>query len=570
MVKRKGSQSTASSVNPLADARKAKQSSIESDDPESKNKRKVEPLSKADLKAKELWHRKSGAGYHLFVEYYGGQPKGVVFDDIELKELEDQALTKSSNGAVKQQGKGMSRAAKRRKKKNVSSSGNESIQDGVLDSSAVTGHICSLENIISPKLQAALTDKPECKHISKMLSTMSVALPLTLRIRHPSFPSTNLKSTAMQAIDEMNEKYSNLVRPVAYDASKNTIYQAAPGSGVSKFSLGKMSPELKALIVKATASGIMARQELGSMLPVIALAGINQLKYGSKVLDMCASPGSKTLQALEIVASSPLQPPERKQGRIVANDVHPLRIDSLKDAIERSGVASTLTERIKYTNHDASKFPTPKSGSRFDCIIADVPCSGDGTIRKDPHILPGWIPSISNSLHELQFNILKRALKLLKLNGVVAYSTCSMNPIEDEAVVAAALSWGNRFETNSVELIDWPEDALPGFKRRSGINTWRVANYRFDDITSKDGAEDDDGVDIEGAPRLQWYNSHVEACRDNMPHSCPSLWSPQKEHTIDMKLEKCTRLLPQDNDTGGFFVALIRKNREVGIVKAAK
>jgi len=570
MVKRKGSQSTASSVNPLADARKAKQSSIESDDPESKNKRKVEPLSKADLKAKELWHRKSGAGYHLFVEYYGGQPKGVVFDDIELKELEDQALTKSSNGAVKQQGKGMSRAAKRRKKKNASSSGNESIQDGVLDSSAVTGHICSLENIISPKLQAALTDKPECKHISKMLSTMSVALPLTLRIRHPSFPSTTLKSTAMQAIDEMNEKYSNLVRPVAYDASKNTIYQAAPGSGVSKFSLGKMSPELKALIVKATASGIMARQELGSMLPVIALAGINQLKYGSKVLDMCASPGSKTLQALEIVASSPLQPPERKQGRIVANDVHPLRIDSLKDAIERSGVASTLTERIKYTNHDASKFPTPKSGSRFDCIIADVPCSGDGTIRKDPHILPGWIPSISNSLHELQFNILKRALKLLKLNGVVAYSTCSMNPIEDEAVVAAALSWGNRFESNSVELIDWPEDALPGFKRRSGINTWRVANYRFDDITSKDGAEDDDGVDIEGAPRLQWYNSHVEACRDNMPHSCPSLWSPQKEHTIDMKLEKCTRLLPQDNDTGGFFVALIRKNREVGIVKAAK
>ena len=564
MAKRKGSQSKPSSVNPLADARKVKQSSVDSDDPESK-KRKVEPLSKADLKAKELWHRKSGAGYHLFVEYYGGQPKGVVFDDSELKELEDQALSKSSsNGAVKQ-GKGMSRAALRRKKKN-SSSGKESAQDEALDS-VVTGNICSLDNTISPKLQAALMDKPECKHISKMLSTMSVALPLTLRIRHSSFLSKDLKSQAMQAIDKMNEKYSSLVRPVAYDASKNTIYQAAPGSKVSKFSLGKMSPELKELIVKATASGIMARQELGSMLPVIALAGINQLKYGSKVLDMCASPGSKTLQALEIVASSPIQPPERKQGRIVANDVHPLRIDSLKDAIDRSGVDSTLTRRIKYTNHDASKFPTPKSGSRFDCIIADVPCSGDGTIRKDPHILPGWIPSISNSLHELQFNILKRALKLLKLNGVVAYSTCSMNPIEDEAVVAAALAWGNRFESNSVELIDWPEDALPGFKRRSGINTWRVANYRFEDVTSKDGAEDDDGVDIEGAPRLQWYNSQEEACRDNMPHSCPSLWSPQTENTIDMKLEKCTRLLPQDNDTGGFFVALIRKNREVGITK---
>eukprot|EP00979_Chaetoceros_neogracilis_P001166 scaffold202_cov213-Chaetoceros_neogracile.AAC.10 len=459
----------------------------------------------------------------------------------------------------------MSRAAKRRKKKNPVM-GKEAIVD-TEDVVSVIENKRFLDNRISPKLQAALVDKPECKHISGMLSSMSIALPLTLRIRHPSFLSQDLKSKAKLIIDELNEKYSDLVCPVGYDASKNTIYQAAQGSGLSKFSLGKMSPELKALIVQATASGIIARQELGSMLPVIALAGIEQMQYGTKCLDMCASPGSKTLQALEIVASSPVQPPLKKQGRIVANDIHPLRLDSLKDAIERSSVSSSLTERIKYTNHDASKFPTPKSGSRFDCVIADVPCSGDGTIRKDPHILPGWIPSISNSLHELQLNILKRSLKLLKLNGVVAYSTCSMNPIEDEAVVAAALAWGNRFEKGSVELVDWPEKALPGFIRRPGVEAWRVANYHWgDDESSKDNTKDDRG-DVEDAPRLQWYNSYEEAVEDNVPHVCQSFWPPNADVVVDMKLEKCTRLLPQDNDTGGFFVALLRKNREVGIVK---
>jgi 16S rRNA C967 or C1407 C5-methylase (RsmB/RsmF family) len=519
---------TMSSVNPLKDARSTTKAN-----------------SKAESKAKELWHRKSGAGYHLFVEYYQGQPKGVIYNesDLDLVKLSNvKGLTSSS---LKKQGDGQSRAAKRRRKKQKITHP----QDTLPSIGGPTNEIVSFE--IADKFQQAIQNK-ECKHLYPFLSAISRPLPLTLRIRHNSFINHEIKKEAQTVIKNL-EHYSSFIQPVSYDSSKNTIYQAVPGTNLAKFNLGRICPELKTLILKATASGIMARQELGSMLPVIALAGVGKLKYGCKLLDMCASPGSKTLQALEIVAS-PIDGsniPKRK-GRVVANDIHPLRLESLKDAIERSGVDHTMIDRIVFTNHDASKFPNPKSGTLFDCIIADVPCSGSGTIRKDPHILPNWLPSISNSLHELQSNILKRAIKLLKVGGIVAYSTCSINPIEDEAVVAAVLSWANANDGETIELMDWPKDSLPGFKTRPGVSSWRVA-----DFSDEDGRGNDDEI-----PRLTWYDSVEQAMESKMLHAVPSLWPLSEAKSKGLNLHRCTRLLPQDNDTGGFFVALLKKNRE--------
>lgn len=505
--------------------------------------------SKADLKARELWHRKSGAGYRLFVDYYQGQPKGVVYDDYDARIM---SLIQDDKHSTRNQGIGQSRAAKRRRKKQKTFHPEEQNEKDVE---------CSTVNEskfkISDQFEQAIHGK-DCKNIRPFLSAMSKALPLTLRLRHNSCKNDlEMNKKSDKLINEL-KSYSHFVRPVSYDASTNTIYQAVPGSNLAKFNLGKLSPQLKSLILNATATGVMARQELGSMLPVIALQGVGKLKYGSKVLDMCASPGSKTLQALEIVAS----PPEgsttvKRKGRVVANDIHPLRLESLKDAIKRSGVSRDLTDRIIFTNHNASKFPTPKSGTKFDCIIADVPCSGSGTIRKDPHILPGWVPSISNSLHELQMNILKRAIKLLKVDGVVVYSTCSINPIEDEAVVTAVLSWANKKESGSLRLLQWPKDVLPGLKIRPGVLSWRVANF----VDQKmDGKSDCSSEDI---PRLTWYECFENAKDDQMAHVLPSLWPLPIEQMNTMNLNYCARLLPQDNDTGGFFVAILQKIKEI-------
>jgi 16S rRNA C967 or C1407 C5-methylase (RsmB/RsmF family) len=72
----------------------------------------------------------------------------------------------------------------------------------------------------------------------------------------------------------------------------------------------------------------------------------------------------------------------------------------------------------------------------FDRILCDVPCSGDGTIRKALDIWRRWTPGNGNGLHPLQLRIALHACQMLKVGGRLVYSTCTFNPVEDEAVVA--------------------------------------------------------------------------------------------------------------------------------------
>jgi 16S rRNA C967 or C1407 C5-methylase (RsmB/RsmF family) len=338
--------------------------------------------------------------------------------------------------------------------------------------------------------------------------------------------------------------------PVSFDP-KMSIYQSTPNSSLCKSNLGKVSPELKAVIVEGSMNGCLARQELGSMLPVICLRAVGAMTKGSKVLDLCASPGSKTMQALEVTCFGCDN--GTKIGRVIANDVHSGRLDSLRDAVLRSGMSDSLTSRVTYTNYDASVFPSPKSGKLFDAVICDVPCGGDGTIRKDIHILPMWTPNISNSMHDLQLRILRRALELVTVGGVVCYSTCSMNPIEDEAVVSAALTRTYGADGATYELLAWPKGLLPGFIRRPGVNEWRVAFYDQDGANSEHEESDDD------FGSLSFFDNYDSALAAGVSGDMsPTFWSNAVVNK-NLCLNRCMRLLPQDNNSGGFFLGLIKR-----------
>lgn len=118
---------------------------------------------------------------------------------------------------------------------------------------------------------------------------------------------------------------------------------------------------------------------------------------------MCAAPGSKTLQLLEDVGPT---------GLLMANDADLKRCYVL--------VHNTITvsmPSLVITNCDASRYPSLPGGMLFDKILADVPCSGDGTLRKAPDIWPRWSPHGGLSLHPLQLRILLRSLQLLKVGG---------------------------------------------------------------------------------------------------------------------------------------------------------
>jgi 16S rRNA C967 or C1407 C5-methylase (RsmB/RsmF family) len=162
-----------------------------------------------------------------------------------------------------------------------------------------------------------------------------------------------------------------------------------------------------------------------------------------------------------------------------------------------------------------------------------------------------------------------RALKLVKVGGVVCYSTCTLNPIEDEAVVAAALATIQSKKRNEtakekegiVELVDWPN--LPGdLIRRPGISSWKVAEYRDNNTSTNDDGADDD---LEEIPRLHWYDSYDAVVTENGKKNSSlvsTMWPPSFEKAEALHLERCIRLWPQDRDTGGFFLALIRKNAD--------
>lgn len=123
------------------------------------------------------------------------------------------------------------------------------------------------------------------------------------------------------------------------------------------------------------------------------------------------------------------------QGGVVANDVDTSRANMLIHQVQRISTAGMMV-----VNHHAQYFPTLKAegeaalGSTnrfyFDKILADVPCTGDGAIRKIPQKWARWSPRDGVCLHGLQLQILMRAVQLCKIGGLILYSTCSINPIE--------------------------------------------------------------------------------------------------------------------------------------------
>lgn len=160
-------------------------------------------------------------------------------------------------------------------------------------------------------------------------------------------------------------------------------------------------------------------QELSSMLPMLAL----NPQPGELVLDICAAPGSKTTQASAMMNNT---------GTIVANDRDIGRMIVLASNLERFGATNTVI-----TRNDAVQLceKLNKVGMKFDKILLDVPCSGEGTIRSSPKTLIMWNPKMIIKLGKLQRKIASSAVSLLRENGTMVYSTCTHAPEENEAVV---------------------------------------------------------------------------------------------------------------------------------------
>jgi len=210
--------------------------------------------------------------------------------------------------------------------------------------------------------------------------------------------------------------------------------------------------------------GYIYCQNLSSGIPAIVLGP----RPGEVVLDMCAAPGGKTTQMAAFMKNT---------CRIVANEPFPARHPGLVANLRRLGVTNTII-----TAYSGQDFPLRV---RFERILVDAPCSGEGNGRMGPSgELMGTSPR-PKDLHGLQVRILLRAFDLLEEEGTLVYSTCTYDAMENEAVIDALLK-ARPARVVPIQL-DIPHDQ--GIETWKGLsfseevcNAWRIYPHRLQSV----------------------------------------------------------------------------------------
>ncbi|CAE8694012.1 unnamed protein product [Polarella glacialis] len=327
-------------------------------------------------------------------------------------------------------------------------------------------------------------------------------VPLCLRLNRAS-------PLAPEALEALRAIIGDRLEPISWMPEKSG-WHVVPGGSKSG------EDAARALVVRAINRGDFQLQDESSMLPPVTL----EVKEHHLVFDMCAAPGSKTLQVLDAMLydAKGVLP----TGGVIANDSNKERAQKIR---QRSRFCRKASAALLVTQVDSRKFPALHSRTdqgnfpkvKFDRIVCDVPCSADGQLRKYSH---DWDPKHALGVHPVQLEILKRGLELLKPGGRLCYSTCSVNPIEDEAVVCAALA----ASSGSVRLVAMPAD-LNSVDWQPGITTWRVPF---------------------GGDLVEEFEGQVGLLSSMFPPSTPM-----------EELKLCKRVMPGDG--AGFFLALFEK-----------
>jgi 16S rRNA (cytosine967-C5)-methyltransferase len=185
---------------------------------------------------------------------------------------------------------------------------------------------------------------------------------------------------------------------------------------------------------------------------------------GGTILDCCAAPGGKTLILAE----------RNPEARIVACESSPPRLAQLRERV------AVLGDRVECRLANAAAL---EDDAAYDVVLADVPCSGTGTLGRNPEIRHRLRPEELERQAERQRAILRAALRAIRPGGHVVYSTCSLEPEENEQVVATVL-----FENKDARLVSLKS---------------RIEELRSEGIVSASGAENLlHGITAEGSLRL--------------------------------------------------------------------
>lgn len=168
-----------------------------------------------------------------------------------------------------------------------------------------------------------------------------------------------------------------------------------------------------------------------------AMAAVNfmDIQKGMRVLDMCASPGGKTIQISQLLSDDDL---------LVSNDINAKRIPALLRNIEYYGAKNVIVVNENQENMSKA-FP-----EFFDRILLDAPCSGEGMFRKDKKLISSYDKS-KKELPYVQADLIEKASSMLKSGGKMMYSTCTFNKDENEYIILDFLRKHKEFELINID-----------------------------------------------------------------------------------------------------------------------
>jgi len=190
-------------------------------------------------------------------------------------------------------------------------------------------------------------------------------------------------------------------------------------------------------------------QDPSSMVPPLVL----EPKEGELVVDVASAPGSKTTQMASLMGN---------KGLILANEVSVKRSKSLSYNLMKLGVINAVVTLLDGNRLGKLYFET------FDKVLLDPPCSALGTLKTSVEPLKWWKMKRSEKLSHLQWNLLVSAIKALKPGGILVYSTCTIVPLENEALISRAVKeYGLE-----IEEIRWN-----AFKARAGLKEFRGERF---------------------------------------------------------------------------------------------
>jgi 16S rRNA (cytosine967-C5)-methyltransferase len=227
-------------------------------------------------------------------------------------------------------------------------------------------------------------------------------------------------------VQALNEPAPLDLRVNAVKAKRDEVQRALAAAGIdaqiTPFSPWGLRVQGKPALNKLDVflSGAVEVQDEGSQL----LALLTDAKRGEMVVDFCAGAGGKTLA---------LGASMRNTGRLYAFDVSGHRLDSLKPRLARSGLSNVHPAQLAHERDDRVR----RLAGKIDRVLVDAPCSGLGTLRRNPDLKWRQSPASIAELQVKQIAILSSAARLLKPGGRLVYATCSLLAAENEQVATA-------------------------------------------------------------------------------------------------------------------------------------